>query len=188
MKIRIGMMVLLMGLLCTMSVIAEDTPVGQGEAEVQWGPPEELKQMDGIIGEWTYTGLYQALPTDTNWVEHTSEVVYSYVAGGGAIMMDYRGMMMGMEMYGVGLISYDRELKEWQHMWVDNFVGRQSYYTGSYVEGKHVASGIDLMNGKEVQTRITTYDIAEDSFRWMMENSMDGKSWFVSMKGEYTRK
>ncbi|MBN2226104.1 MAG: DUF1579 family protein [candidate division Zixibacteria bacterium] len=190
MKLRIGMIVLLMGLLTAVTILASDTPEQTAGAEQpQWGPPPELKQMDGFIGDWTYTGRMLTDPADTNWIEHTADVTYRYVAGGGAIMMEFTGEMMGMEMAGLSIITYDRERKEWQQMWVDGFVGRQSYYTGRFTsDGKQVVSGVDLMNGQEFQTRIIISDITSDRFTWIMENSMDGRNWFVSMEGEYTRK
>ncbi len=184
------MIVLLAGLLTAVTIAASDMPEQTGGSEQpQWGPPSELKQMDGFIGDWTYTGRMLADTGDTNWIEHTATATYRYVAGDGAIMMEYRGMMMGMEMAGASIITYDRERKQWQQMWVDNFVGRQSYYTGQFTaDGRQVVTGVDLMNGQEFQTRITVSDITPDRFTWIMENSMGDKDWFVSMEGEYTRK
>jgi len=151
------------------------------------GPPLEMQQCSGMVGTWLYTGEMRMQPTDTAWIEHQATAEFSYVAGGAALQMRYTGDMMGMEMHGLGMLTYDREDRQWQETWVDNFGGRTSLYTGTFADGTRVMQGVNKMQGQTMHTRITTYDIAETTFKWTMENSMDGKNWFVSMKGSYQK-
>lgn len=168
--------------------VAQDATTAQGEpAAPQFGPPEEIKQIASMVGDWHYAGQLKMDP-DSQWIAHEAEVSYSYVCGGAALQMTFVGMMMGMEMQGYSLITYDRETKMWQEIWVDNFVGRMSLYTGTFENNKFVMSGEDLMGGQKMYTRTTSYDMTDKEFKWMMENSMDGQNWFISMRGVYTKK
>ena len=111
----------------------------------------------------------------------------SMVAGGAVQQMVYTGEMMAMTMHGLSLLCYDRATGKWQQIWVDNFAGNMTMYYGTYEDGKCVMQGTGLMEGQEVHTRVTTIHDSADSMTWQMENSTDGKSWWVSMKGTYTR-
>jgi len=189
MKIR-GRSILVLALVALMAslVAAQDENMMPADSGMpQFGPPEQLKQMESMIGDWHYAGQMKMSP-EADWITHEAEVTFSFVAGGAAVEMTFVGDMMGMEMHGINLFTYDRETKMWQDVWVDNFAARVSMSTGTFENGKMVMSGKDLMNGQEILSRTTMYDITDKEFKWMMENSMDGKDWFISMRGMYTKK
>jgi len=160
---------------------AESVPEGPA------GPPPEIKDIGDIVGTWLYRGQWRMDPTTEKWVDHEARVTFGYVCGGAAIEMIYQGDLMGMEMHGLSLITYHREKEEWVETWVDNFTGIMSIYTGQHKDGKRVMTGKDIYYGETMYTRVTSYDITDDSFKWVMENSTDGENWYVSMKGDYTR-
>jgi len=173
-------------------IIAPAAMAEQHEGDIggqmpEMGPPAEMKQLASMVGTWQYAGEMRMMPQDTTWIKHTADIVISYVAGNAALQMTYTGDMMGMTMHGLSLTTYDREMKQWQEIWVDNFGGRISLDTGTFTDGVMVFSGSDTVGGQTFYTRTTTYDITESSFNWKMENSNDGKDWYVSMKGIYTR-
>jgi hypothetical protein len=175
-----------LSLAATIGFAGDDTGK-KADMQPQFGPPPQIKELDFMVGDWIYKGKMRMGP-DAEWVEHEAKVKFSSVAGGGAIQMEYAGMMMGMEMHGLGLTAFDRELNEWQDTWIDNFSGRISFYTGKYEKDRRRVSGKDMMGGQTVHSRATTYDITDTEFKWMMESSMDGENWYVSMDGVYTRK
>ena len=179
--------ILLAALALTIMAVAEDSQNSAGEAQPEMGPPQQIKDMAFMVGDWVYKGRMRMDPA-AEWIEHEAQVHCEYVAGGGALMTEFNGMMLGMEMHGFGLTAYDREKGEWQDTWVDNWGGRISFYTGKDQDGKRVTSGTDMMGGKPISTRNTTYDITDTNFKWMMENSLDGENWFTSMEGEYIKK
>jgi hypothetical protein len=183
---EILIMVLVIGASLITGVSAQEGMEDAGQPMPEMGPPQQIKDMAFMIGDWTYKGRMRMSP-DAEWIEHEAKVVYSYVAGGAALQMEYTGEMLGMEMKGLGLTTYDRETGEWQDIWVDNFGARISLYTGKDEGDKRVASGKDLMEGQVIYTRVTSYDITPVEFKWTMENSTDGKNWYISMEGVYTK-
>jgi len=186
MKLIHGMLTLAIVILLSTVAFAADEPT-QAQEMPPMGPPPEIQEQAFMIGTWTFDGEMRMAP-DAEWEKYGGEVVFSYVAGGAAIQMEWTSAgMMGMTHHGLSITAYDREMKQWQETWVDNMGGRISMYTGNYVDGKRIMSGIDMMNGQEIWTRNTSYDITESSYKWIMENSMDGQNWFESMRGTYTK-
>jgi len=169
-----------------LSVMAQ-TEGEKPAAMPQMGPPQELQQLAKMVGSWNYAGEMRMSP-DAPWTPHTAYNVNSFVCGGAAFQTDFTGPMMGMEMKGLGLITFDRETGKWQSIWTDNLAGRISYYEGDFKDGKLVVSGQDEMQGQTSYTRTTYLDITDTTHKFTMESSMDGQSWFVSMQGTYTKK
>ena len=182
-----ALLVLALKALLASVAVAQDEGMMNEEGQMpEMGPPKELQELAPMVGKWHYAGQYKMSP-EADWVAHEAEASFEFVCGGAAMQMDMTGMMMGMEFHGMGLNTYDRETKMWQESWLDNFGARLSMYTGTFEEGKIVMSGEDLMAGQKMYTRTTTYDITDKEFKWMMENSMDGENWFISMRGVYTK-
>ncbi len=197
-KGRAILILALMALLVSVAVAQDEgmmkkEGMKQGEGMIEegqmpeMGPPKELQEVASMVGDWHYAGQFKMSP-EADWVSHEADASFKFVCDGAALQMDMTGMMMGMEYHGMGLNTYDRETKMWQETWLDNVGARLSMYTGTFADGKMVMSGEDLMNGQKMHTRTTTYDITDKEFKWMMENSMDGENWFISMRGVYTRK
>ncbi len=175
-------------LLLATSVSAEEQKPGEGAAMPEMGPPQEIKDVaKELVGDWKFSGRWRMDP-ESPWIDHTADATYSTICDGAAIAITYTGEMMGMMMHGYSIMTYDRETQVWQQVWVDNFGARMSLYEGIEEDGQIVFEGEDIMGGEEFYTRVTTSDIAGNSFEWKMENSMDGENWFVSMEGTYTRK
>jgi hypothetical protein len=168
-------------------VFAQETADSAAPQMPPMGPPAELQQMAKMAGSWDYAGEMRMSP-DAPWTPHTAYNVNSFVCGGAAFQTDFTGPMMGMEMKGLGLTMYDRETGKWQTIWIDNIAARISYYEGDFKDGKLVFSGQDKMQGQTMYTRITYFDITDTTHKFLMENSMDGQTWFVSMQGTYTKK
>jgi hypothetical protein len=170
-------------------VWAGDSTEAQDAATPPMGPPDEIKEMSFIIGDWDVAGKAMMDPTSEELSDYTATATYSYAAGGAAIRMDYKGQFMGMDFIGISYTCYDRESQEWQMTWVDNMSGRISLYTGQKTGGKTVVIGEDKYQGQVGLSRMTTYDETETSFKWLAEYSKDGgKSWSKVMDAVYTKK
>ncbi|MCP4566567.1 MAG: DUF1579 domain-containing protein [FCB group bacterium] len=167
---------------------ADSAKVQIDEPMPEFGPPEQIRKLAVMAGTWDYKGKLKWDPSVDVWTEHEAVAEISVVAGGGAIQMIYTGEMSGMEMNGLSTLAYDRAAGEWQEVWVDNFSGRLSFFTGKTINGARVLVGEELMNGKSIHSRATTYDITENSYKYKMENSYDGENWYLSMEGTYTRR
>ena len=179
----------LVALLATAPVLAQEKDMSAGEESQMpaFGPPEEMKSVAVMVGDWTFKGEARMSP-DADWMPIEATASIEYAVGGAALLMEYEGPMMGMTMKGLSLTCFDRETGHWQETWVDNFSGRLSLYTGTFENGEFVTAGKDLMGGKEYFSRNTTFNITDTSFEWTMENSDDGEAWYVSMRGTYTKK
>lgn len=174
--------------LLVVSAIMADEPMTEGQPMIETGPPQEIQAAASIVGTWKYAGDMRMQPGDTVWMHHEATVEFSLVSGGAAIQMVYTGEIMdGIEMHGLSLTTYDREMKQWQEIWTDNYAARMSMYTGHIVDGKRIMTGTDIMGGMKFHTRTTSFNITDDAFDWTMEHSEDGENWWVSMKGHYTR-
>jgi hypothetical protein len=152
------------------------------------GPPEEIKEMAHLTGTWTVAGKMRMEPT-SEWIDYSGTTEYKWICDGVALMGTFQSQMFGMPFMGTSIETYDREMKQWQTTWIDNWGARQSTYLGTKADGKIVYNGDDVMQGMKFKTRITVSNLADTSFDWMMEHSMDGgATWYVAMQGKYTKK
>jgi len=179
------LLIIAIGLFTSIGFTAEEEDAEAGMPPM--GPPEEMKLCQNVIGDWTYVGEWRMDPSQ-DWQPTEAEVSFEYVLDGALLRMDYLADMMGMKMHGISYMAYNRETEEWQQIWMDNLFGSISLYTGEVTEDMQVFSGSDMMQGQEIFSKTTTYDITENSFKWKMESSLDGENWYVGMKGTYTRK
>ena len=174
------------------STKAESMPGHEGMGEVPpMGAPPEMKELAFLEGDWTVAGKMKMEPTQTDWTDYTGSCTYKYIAEGAAMYSTYVAgePMMGMMFVGIGIQTYDRERKEWQHNWLDNMSGRQVMYIGTQEENGTVFTGSDLWGGQTMHSRVTTWDETPTSFEWKMEHSMDGgENWWKSMVATYTKK
>jgi len=155
----------------------------------EMGPPEELKELSFMVGDWKVEGKMRMDPTSEEWTPYTATCSYEWFADGAALMSTFKGEMFGMPMVGHSIENYDRETGQWQVTWIDNMMARQSNYTGGMEGDKMVITGQDLMEGQVFGTRITVFNMSEKSFDWKMEHSMDdGKTWATFMQATYTKK
>lgn len=154
------------------------------------GPPEELKEMAHMVGEWAVTGKMRMDPESEDWTDYEGTTTYEWIADGAALMSTYRAEMFGMPFVGNSIETYDRETGMWQTTWLDNMAARQSTYTGKMVgEDKMVFKGEDKMGGQTFLTRITIANMSNATFDWMLEHSMDGgATWIKFMDATYTKK
>ena len=157
------------------------------EGAPEMGAPAEMKALAPMDGSYDVLVKFKMAP-DQPWTESKAKATVEQVLDGCAQRMTFEGTMMGMPMHGISYLVYNRETKEWQTTWIDNFMASMSYYTGKMENGALTVSGVDHMMGMEFHSRATTYDMTDTGFKWKMEQSMDGgKAWAEMMAMEYTR-
>lgn len=168
---------------------AQDTKGKDAPAMPPMGPPEEMKQVAGLVGDWTYTMKMKMDPKDTNWMETNGTANYALAVGGAALNMTTESSMMGMKYIGASCMCYDRETKKWQTSWIDNMSGSLTLYTGTRTDNSSVFEGQEMYMGKPLTQRISTANQTPTSFDWKGEMSMDGgKTWMVWGTAKYTKK
>lgn len=152
------------------------------------GPPEQIKEIEGMNGEYEVKFYYKMDPASEEWIETPATAVVSMVAGGAAQQLLYEGEMMGMPFRGLGLTTYDRETGKWQMTWIDSMGARTSTYTGDFEDGMLVVEGEDKGQGMTFQSRLTTYNITDEGYDWKYEMSTDGTSFIEGAKATYRKK
>ncbi len=157
--------------------------------QMEFGAPPEMDQMAFMEGVWDVNLKYRMDP-ESSWIEQTAVNTNSFILDGCAIQADYEGEMLDMQFKGIGLTCYNRITGKWQTVWTDNMGMGMGVYEGAYINDRLVFTGVDIMpGGVKVLTRITSYDITDTSYQWMMEMSSDsGKTWVESMKATYTKR
>ncbi|MBN1211372.1 MAG: DUF1579 family protein [candidate division Zixibacteria bacterium] len=170
------------------SLTAQDEPPS-GEGMPPMGPPPEMQELTGLVGTWDVVMKSKWDPNDTVWTETKGVCEFKFVAGGAALMMDYRGEMMGMPFEGLSIECFDRETGKWQSVWTDNVGARITLYEGVKEGGKVMMVGEEMWQGQKSLGRITTYNLTDNSFDWMMESSLDGGETFAIMAtAKYTKR
>jgi hypothetical protein len=170
---------LMAALILGVSATAQDEkPAGQ--AAMDMGAPAQMKQVAFMVGIWDVSMQYRMSP-EAKWTEATAINTNNFILDGCVLESEFEGDMDGMPMHGISMTTYNRGLGQWQTMWTD---------TGGFTDGKIVCGGTDVMpDGTKVRARVTSYNIADTSYDWMMEMSMDdGQTWYTSMKAKYTKR
>jgi len=153
------------------------------------GPPEEMKKLAFYEGDWDIAMEWKMSDTEDVWTKSAATAHYEYVLDGAAMRMDFTSLDTLMPFTGLGLECYDRELGQWQYMWVDNLGSRIVLFTGVLGDGKAVYTGEDRWQGMTFLSRMSIFDVTDTGFKWTMEMSVDGgKTWQPSGRATYTKK
>ena len=176
---RIVTAALLVCLLVGTNVAAQEMPSG---------PPEEMKKLASLEGEWDVVMEFNEGDTVETWVKSEGSCRYSYILGGAAMQMEFTSEYMQMPFHGLGVECFDRETGQWQMTWLDNMGARFTLYNGVHSDDRSVFTAEDIWQGQKYLSRISTIKESDTSFRWSMEMSMDGgKTWTESGKAVYTK-
>jgi hypothetical protein len=136
--------------------------------------PPEFRQFDFWVGSWDLTWAEDG--KGTNVVEHKFGdcVVQENFDGGG-----FRGMSVS---------TYDPSSKRWKQTWVDSN-GSYLDFIGGMQGDRMVLSRTARRDGKDVEQRMTFYNIEERSLDWDWEISTDGgESWNLRWRIHYARR
>lgn len=180
-------------LLMAMSVSAQDSTKMRGGMDKMkggmppMGPPAEMKQIDGMLGTWK-ADFQMRMDEKAPWITSPATLVVTSILGGAANQGEFTTTMMGMEFKGFSRITYNRNTGKWQNCWIDNMGAYQTLSSGDFKDNKLVLTAKDEYMGREFTMRETTTLKSATEVDWTMEMSYDeGKTWFVNMKGTYTK-
>jgi hypothetical protein len=152
------------------------------------GPPEQMKEVAYIVGNWAVTGDIFFDPTSNNPMSFTATASFEWALDSAAIILHYTSSMMGMPYLGMSITTFDREKKQWQEAWVDNMSARMMFMTGQQAGGHRIMEGVDYFMGKELLSRQTSFDMTDTTFSWKFEQSADqGKTWRTLMTASYAK-
>lgn len=173
-----------LGLLLATPAIAQEGTEGMPSM----GPPAELQELAAMQGEWIAEVQYRETP-DAPWTTAPATATIVSEMGGCILRTYFKTNMMGSELTGEEMLTYNRETKQYESVWIDSMTTHLVQTAGTFEKGKLVMTGDDMMMGQPYKMRNTTIHSSENQMDWIMEMSMDGgKTWFESMKATYTRK
>ncbi len=94
-------------------------------------PGENHKPLDQLVGSWGYTVKFWETP-ESEPSESAGESEIKWILGGRYIQQTTKGMAMGQEFEGMGLMGYDNANEEYVSVWVDNMGTGVMTGTGTY--------------------------------------------------------
>ena len=148
----------------------------------EMGPTKELAKLMVMEGEWTADMQMRQSP-EAPWATSAAKAMVTSEMDGCILRTHFESTFMGMPMTGEETLTYHREKKHFDSIWIDSLSARPMYMSGQYEDGKLVMMGEDEMMGQPYQTRVTSVMTDDTTMDWLMEMSMDGgETWFESMK------
>ncbi len=178
--------------LCMMwtAVRAEEPKAGAAEQQQmpQMGKPAEMDNVLKQVGTWT--GDMQMRMDDTSpYTSFACTLKYESALDGCAMTSSAAATMMGMPFKGMGVLTYDRELKKWTQTWIDNMSANQYRSTGDWAGNQLTMEGTGMQMGKPWMMKEVTTAVDDTTMTWVCDVSYDaGKTWFNQMKVTYTKK
>ncbi len=153
----------------------------------EFGAPPEMKKVAYLVGKWE-TDFHSRNSPSEEWTTSRFTMTAENILNGSAQRMMFKGKMMGMDFEGVATVTYNRETKEWQSVWVDNMSANQTVMKGEFEGNKMIYRGESSFMGQRYLMRDISEKVSDKEFRWHMEMSFDdGASWYVAMKGTYKK-
>jgi hypothetical protein len=152
------------------------------------GPPEEMKALAFMEGEWDVEVKWRMDP-EAEWTTETATASNKSILSGAVHQSHWKGTMMGMPFEGLEIKTYDREEKRYESIWVDNMGARTSHMSGQLEGDKMVMEGEDLHEGAPYKMRMTMEKRSNDELFYIAETSYDGgETWGKTMEMVYKRK
>lgn len=183
---RFFMITLVFGLLGTML-----TPgfMSAQEMTSEMGPPEELKAIHPMNGEFDVELEYKIDPSASDWSKTEGRARVEMLLDGAAQQMTWGFDMMGMKVEVVDVLTYDREAGVWRRSSIDNLSARMTISEGKLADDELVLSGRDMMQGMELNTRQTISRISDKGFEWRFEMSLDGgENYMTQMTASFKKR
>ncbi len=157
-------------------------PAGEMEAMMKVAAPgEHHKPLQRYVGDWTYTMKMFMAPGQPA-MESVGTMHAEPILGGRYVQSVYKGDFMGQPFEGRSTDGYDNMAKQYVGSWVDNAGTGIMSSTGSCDAScksfTYVASMMDPMSGKKIDTKQVITWLDDNSFRMemFMVDPASGKS------------
>lgn len=152
-------------------------------------PGPEHKVMEPLIGKWKTSVKTWMGPGEPTLSTGTAE--YAWTMGGRFVDYTSKGLMWGQPFEGREILGYDRMIKTYSAVWMDNTgTGIYTITSGSYDEATKTftfnAEWPNPMDGKKVPYKMTTKVNGPDSHVFTMYQAAQGGDQKM-MEIDYTR-
>ncbi|MEP7028320.1 MAG: DUF1579 family protein [Candidatus Eisenbacteria bacterium] len=147
-------------------------------------PGTEHEKLQVMVGQWTGEELIHPSPMDPVGGAANARVNNRLALSGFIVVQDYEQERAGVVNFrGHAVISYDAARKTHVMDWWDSFgMGRAAF------EGGFEGSKLVLTARSPMGVSRATYDFpGDDQYSFVLEVSIDGKTWAPFLEGKYTR-
>ena len=138
-------------------------------------PPSAASQFDFLVGDWTWTGIWQ-LPSGE--IQGNGTWSGRSALGGYGITDEWRILdgPGGEPIYlGASTRYFNPVANEWQLKFVNAATGEWSDQHAEWRDGEmNVWWSGETAGGQAFEMRVRYYDISRDGFKWQGDRSFDG--------------
>lgn len=147
---------------------------------------DEHRRLKALAGNWTGEERIHPSPWDPKGGDAAGRFQARVDMDGFFVVADYVEERGGQVAYrGHGVYGYDPRQKAYTMHWFDSMGSG----TPEPARGRWEGNRLTFQNTNPMgQNRYSYVFEAENSFRFIIENSRDGKNWATFMEGKYTRK
>ena len=152
------------------------------------GPPKpgpEHEKIAYFAGKWTSDGEIKPGPFGPGG-KFTFTETCEWFAGKFALICNSEGMMAGMPIKGMSVMSYDMAENSYVYFETNN-LGENTYSHGSVAGDTWTWTNESKMNGKTMQSRFTLKQLSADTCSYKFEMASGSEPFMVIMEGKQTR-
>ncbi|MBI3097804.1 MAG: DUF1579 family protein [Planctomycetes bacterium] len=159
-----------------------------GEAFVPPPIPEEMKEVEWMLGDWDCKIAMSPSPGMPEGDKSTGSCSIRKALLGMGYFEDFKGTSPMGDFEGHLVLSFDPAKKEWVAWWFDSMLpGKVGMSRGTFKEGMLTLEGEDEWDGKKCKMRNTTKKDSDTQMTFKMYMDM-GEGWQESMTIVYTKK
>jgi hypothetical protein len=149
-------------------------------------PLEEHRRLEKLAGTWTGEETIFPSPWDAAGGPATGTFEARLACDGFWLVADYAETRNGQVSYlGHGVYGYDRKEQAYTMSWFDSMTES----VASVAKGRWDGNRLVFANQTPMGHSRFTYEFqGEGRYRFLIENSQDGKQWVRMMEGQYTRR
>ena len=154
---------------------------------------DRRRDFDFLHGSWIvrHRKLRQRLAGSSDWEDFHGTLVNWPVLGGAGNIGDNLFERASGPQRGIGMRAYDATRSEWLSWWLDGRTPTDftTPLRGRFSEGVGIFDSEDMLDGRQVKTRVHWSRITRDSARWEQAMSGDGGiSWETNWVSDFVRR
>lgn len=148
-------------------------------------PGPEHEKLTYFVGKWTSEGEVKASAFGPGG-KYTFTETCDWLPGKFAILCKSEGNMMGGEIHGLSVMSYDMGEKSYIYFETNNW-GENVYSRGSVDGDTWTWTNESKVNGQPIRTRFILKRVSPDSATYTFEMAMGSEPLANIMQGKQTR-
>jgi len=148
-------------------------------------PGPEHEKLGYYVGKWTVEGELKASAFGPGG-KYTATSTCEWLPGKFAILCKEDGTMMGGEMHGTSIMSYDPNEKAYLYFETNNW-GEISYYHGTVVGDTWTWDDDFKVNGQPIHGRFILKQVSADTANFSFAMAMGSGQLATIMEGKQTR-